>query len=202
VFLFIFGVLVLSLSFLWEGFGLLWPMLSGLFWMVIYIAVLLRASLLFTEEKERGSLQLLLATPLTDREVIDGKLTVLVREFGLYAGILCVLGVFGAFCFPSSLGGDAGAPFYSAISSLAFFIWTAAVALWSSLVSATATRAVVLTIACFFGYHLVMSIPIALLMLFGRGAAVFCVWSILHLVIAWLVYRWMVRNLRAYCARA
>jgi hypothetical protein len=93
-----------------------------------------------------------------------------------------------------------GIRLYATISPLTALVMVATVSLCSSLVSATATRAVVLSIGCYFGYYLVLSIPGLLLGLLFRGGVV--VLLFFHLFGAWLVFRWMVRNLRAYCARS
>ncbi|MBI3879993.1 MAG: ABC transporter permease subunit, partial [Verrucomicrobia bacterium] len=87
-----FGVLYFNYG---DGTGwVFWSYLGGLLTLVLYLGVASQACRFLVDARRSGVLELLLATPLTDREIVRGQWRGLLRMFGLPL-LLCLAIQFG-----------------------------------------------------------------------------------------------------------
>jgi ABC-type Na+ efflux pump permease subunit len=70
---------------------IIWNWIGGLFMLIIYLWAASQASRFFVEARRSGLLELLLATPLSERQIVAGQWQALLRLFGL--PVLLLLGV-------------------------------------------------------------------------------------------------------------
>jgi len=190
--------------------------LSSVCWPFLYLFVAIRGSLLFSLEKEGGSLPLLLATPLADRDIINGKLLVLAREYGPIALMLVLLGAAGGFApMLEVLGLSAGAGEVSGVLASAMVVLDslgalmtcfliASVSLWSSLISTNSTRAIMLSIFLLFAYftvgRLLFSLPLMIFGIFGYQIG-YQLRGLADLLAGLVFYFWLRERVRVHCSR-
>jgi len=62
---------------------LIWGWIGGLFTLILYLWAASQACRFFVEARRSGLLELLLATPLSERQIVAGQLQALLRMFGL-----------------------------------------------------------------------------------------------------------------------
>lgn len=181
-----------------------------LVWYATYISIIIRASSLFTSEKENQTFPLLLVSPLSDREIVKGKFLTLVREYGPF--VYLMLGTnFLIFLVVSTSG--QGRDFFNEIGLVVYPLWTTAgpiirllffatTSLWWSAISPNSTRAFLANM----GTQLALHFLIPMLVLPGvtskGGVTVLLVLGyVLQLVVAAAMYGWMTGRLRAHAAR-
>jgi hypothetical protein len=70
---------------------IVWNWIGGLFMLIIYLWAASQACRFFVEARRSGLLELLLATPLNERQIVAGQWRALLRMFGL--PVLLLLGV-------------------------------------------------------------------------------------------------------------
>ena len=75
----------------------LWSYLGGFLSLVLYLAVASQACRFFVEAQRTGLLELLLATPLTVAQIVQGQWRALVRLFALPLAICLLAQVLGAY---------------------------------------------------------------------------------------------------------
>ena len=75
---------------------ILWNFFGGFFTLILYLLTASQAVRFFTEARRSGLLELLLATPLTERQIIFGQWRALWRMFGLPVALLLSLNVLAA----------------------------------------------------------------------------------------------------------
>lgn len=179
--------------------------MSAIGWLVLCLFLTVRGSLLFAQEMEGASLPLLLACPLKNRDIINGKALILVHEYWPYAVLLALLFLTG-WIVPgyrgSMLGGASPASaLFAMFGPLLTCFLIASVSLWSSLVSTSSTKAIMLSIFVLFAYFTVIRIIFELVLLpfgpFGhqlRGLA--------DLLVGLAFYFWLRGQVRVYCSRA
>ena len=77
-----------------TGVWITWNYVGGLFTLVLYLWAASQACRFLVEARRSGLLELLLATPVTEREIISGQWRALLRMFGL--PVLLLVGTGGA----------------------------------------------------------------------------------------------------------
>ena len=70
---------------------MIWSWIGGLFTLILYLWAASQACRFFVEARRSGLLELLLATPLSERQIVAGQWQALLRMFGL--PVLLLLGV-------------------------------------------------------------------------------------------------------------
>src|SRR4030095_12258938 len=86
-----------------------WGYLGGLFTSVLYLGIASRAGRCFVEAHRSGLLELLLATPLTVRQIVQGQWRGLVRMFGLPLALCLASVLLGNFLYYQSWSSMAAA---------------------------------------------------------------------------------------------
>ena len=81
---------------------MIWNWIGGLFILILYLWAASQACRFFVEARRSGLLELLLATPLNERQIVAGQWRALLRMFGL--PVLLLLGVHVAGSTLSQLG--------------------------------------------------------------------------------------------------
>jgi len=188
----------------------MWFAVSTFVWYATYISVIIRASSLFTSEKENQTYPLLLASPLTDAEIAGGKFRVLAREYGPFACLM--LGTnFLVFLVVATSG--MGRDFFNGLNPALYLLWTTAgpiirllffatTSLWWSVISPNSTRAFLANMGTQLALHFLL--PMLILPGIaseGGFAAVLTLGYVVQLVVAGVVYGWMTEGLRAHAAR-
>ena len=79
-------------SMLW----LVWSYFGGLLTLVLYLGIASQASRFFVEAQRSGLIELLLATPLTVNQIVQGQWRALLRMFGTPLAVWLVVQLFGA----------------------------------------------------------------------------------------------------------
>ena len=74
-----------------------WSFWSGLLTIVFYLALASHASRFFVEAQRSGLMELLLATPLTVRQIVQGQWRGLLRMFGLPLALCLAVQLFGTY---------------------------------------------------------------------------------------------------------
>ncbi len=74
---------------------IVWTYVGGLFRLLLYVWAASQACRFFVEVRRSGVLELLLAAPLGDREIVSGQLRALLRMFGLPVALLLSVHVAG-----------------------------------------------------------------------------------------------------------
>lgn len=191
--------------------------LSGIFWFFFYLSVIVRSSTILCTEKEQGTLPLLLASPLSDRQIIGGKYLIIVQEYWVFAlglilfdflGLLFGGSEFMALGLPArNLSPAMGSLLIVLVPAVKLF-FLATVSLAWSLVADNSTKALVYNLVSLVGIQMVLGF---LLMLFAitfwrndieeySWLATLCP-ALLQLWVAFCLFVWMMRNLRRYAAR-
>ena len=75
---------------------IVWSYLGGLFMLLLYLWAASQACRFFVEARRSGLLELLLVTPLSDRQIVRGQWQALLRMFGLPVALLLGVHVAGA----------------------------------------------------------------------------------------------------------
>jgi hypothetical protein len=70
-----------------SGAWMLWSYLGGAVTLILYLAVTSHACRFFVETHRSGLIELLLATPLAEKEIVHGQWRALVRMFGVPLGL-------------------------------------------------------------------------------------------------------------------
>ena len=90
------GFLVVLSSRLPMGVWITWNYIGGLFTLVLYLSAASQACRFLVEVRRSGLLELLLATPVTEKQIIGGQWRGWLRMFGLPLLLLLSAGVAGA----------------------------------------------------------------------------------------------------------
>src|SRR3989442_14367125 len=77
---------------LWFG----WGSLAGALTLLLYLGITSQAGRFFVEAQRSGLIELLLATPLTPRQIVQGQWRALLRMFGLPLALCLTAQLFGA----------------------------------------------------------------------------------------------------------
>src|ERR1035437_944915 len=85
------GLLATLIGLLPREYWIFWNWTGGLFILILYLWAASQSCRFFVEARRSGLLELLLATPLNERQIVAGQLQALLRLFGL--PILLLLGV-------------------------------------------------------------------------------------------------------------
>jgi hypothetical protein len=85
------GLLATLIGLLPRDYWLIWNWIGWLFILILYLWAASQSCRFFVEARRSGLLELLLATPLNERQIVAGQLHALLRLFGL--PILLLLGV-------------------------------------------------------------------------------------------------------------
>ena len=118
---------------------------GGLFTLLMALAVGLRASVAVSSERERGTWEALLTSPLGGREILGGKLWGSLHGLRwLFASVLLAWGV--AFSFGAMRGGELA---NHIAQTLVLGLFAASVGVRASLACGTATRAMSVTVGVF-----------------------------------------------------
>ena len=117
-----------------EGW-ILWTYLGWLFTLVLYLWTASQACRFFVEARRSGLLELLLATPVSDRQIVRGQWRALLRMFGLPVALL--VGVHVAGSALSQLGFQRVATQVTAVTTAALTNQTAGYTSRTSSVSVT-----------------------------------------------------------------
>ena len=92
---------------IWSGarsaWWMIWGYLGGLFTFVLYLGMASQAGRFFVEARRSGLLELLLATPLTARQMVQGQWRGLVRMFGLPLALCLAAQVLGSVLYYQTL---------------------------------------------------------------------------------------------------
>jgi hypothetical protein len=82
---------------MWSTWWIAWSFLSGAFALVLYLGAASQASRFFVEAQHSGLIELLLATPLTVKQILDGQWRALLRMFGVPLAVWLALQLLGTF---------------------------------------------------------------------------------------------------------
>lgn len=157
-----------------------------LLWLCTKLLIVVYVARSFATEKEDGSLELLMTTPLVNRKIVHGKLLSVLWRYGILAAAACGLMVLGAVQLNASI--FALYPIYLVGSELlAVVCLCMLISVWAK----TVTQAITLSI--------VLAVFVSTVLKF---ALVLCICSFLaEPIIAIVAYSILVGNLRQYAAR-
>src|SRR5207249_359967 len=88
----------------------LWSALSGGLTLVIYLAVASQAGRLFVEAQRSGVIELLLSTPVTVGQIVQGQWRGLLRMFGPPVALFLAVNLAGEFIVQRTTWSGAAAP--------------------------------------------------------------------------------------------
>ena len=200
------------------GRAVFWGSLKGIGWLLgfcIRILILVSVARSFATEKEDGSLELLLTTPITNRQIVQSRVVSVLLRFGLLYGLACVLQL------ASGITGDLGIWVFELVSDISGLLYLMAVGLWISVWSKTVTQSIMLTIFAVIlvgwfltmvGYMLIAMLSMlwftkvagvnpAKYMQLVIGFGTLGLRSIVELAMASLAYGLLIRNFRQYATR-
>ena len=81
----------------WSTWWIAWSFFAGAFALVLYLGAASQASRFFVEAQRSGLIELLLATPLTAKQILEGQWRALLRMFGLPLVVWIALQLLGTF---------------------------------------------------------------------------------------------------------
>jgi len=190
--------------------------LHALGWMVAFgakILILVHVARAFAVEKEDGSLELLLITPFTNRQIVHGKIMTVLARYGLLYGAACAVQYTElARGFGMAMGHQGYAVLNQAATQVSGLAYVILIGLLISVWSRTVTQAIVLTIVVAVMANWVLtligSIAIGIMGIFamasafrGAGWPMFLLKAVLETGIAAAAYAVLVKNLRWFAMR-
>jgi ABC-type transport system involved in multi-copper enzyme maturation permease subunit len=203
------------------GRGIFQFSVAGVGWLLAFfikILILFFLARSLAVEKEEGSLELLLSTPLSNQQIVRGKILSALASYGIFYVFLVVIQ------FPRATMYGEGGILLSLATELSGLVYLLAIGLFFSAWSRTVTQAVTMAILAVTvaGWVLTMVTWIGWAILFGLisltrvasssspgGASqmlyvqlgMTVIRVVADLGIAWVAYRLLVKNLRVYASR-
>lgn len=190
-----------------------------LFGFAVRILILVSVARSFSTEKEDGSLELLLTTPVTNRQVVHARIASVLLRFGLLYALACVLQLTGG-VFQLGLR-ESGMWVFEIVSDVTGLFYLITIGLLISVWSKSVTQSIMLTIfaTILLGWLLTMVgymiVALAMAFLFSKlgvsGSSTGSMWflgfgfmgvrAIIELGLAIGAYWLLVKNFRRYATR-